>query len=169
MKLVEIRPADLSAGVRALRGGSEALAMVRRLLPFAQFGDGSGSLRDLEIRDAITTLFARPGEERFDPMRYRFPATRNEHVALVATVLQAARGRRRMDEDSTIWVPELTALAGVDSSYVRRLAREGVLSRAPSPREHRGSHTRAPIAATSAQAFLRERGVKPWCYDEATS
>lgn len=154
MKLADVRSRDLAFGARALRRGTAFPAV---LLPFAQCGEGLQLLRNGTVQETIAAFFALPGEASFDPMRYRFPATGIPAVRAVVLVLQAARGRCRLYADDRITVPELAALAGVDASYCRRLAREGVLVRCTPE-----AGSRSPIEGATAARFLREHNVAPW-------
>lgn len=169
MRLMDLHPNDVGRAAGFLRAGAIGIiADLRALTTFAQNGGGSITVHQRRLERAMLAFFAAPGEIDFDPLHARLRTPDPEQApeaAQVVTVLRGARGRIRLQREHAIEAPDLAVLAGVDESYVRKLARSGGLTRAPSPARRRGrapSHTRAAIEEASAISFLTTRGVHPW-------
>lgn len=164
LRLENLTPADVARAGRGLRSGF-GLALgdwLRVLTTYAQRNEAGDANVCLYLDEAMRALFAPPGQLDYDPLHAKL-ATPDPiaapDAAKVVIVLRAARARIRLlgNGEHGVDAPDLAALAGIDESYVRRLARGGVLARLSSPR--------GPITAASARVFLEKRGVVPFGKD----
>lgn len=160
MKIATLSPSGLRAAARTLKPGAGAAERGNDLVTMLRWAQGAPDIGDRAAVEAalgrtLATFFARPGEIDIDPYRYRIRTPDGASApaaAAVVAVVRAARGRLRLTRDGVIDSPDLAALASADESYIRRLARAGVLARA-------GEAPRAPITAASAVQLLQRRGV----------
>ncbi len=159
MKIAKLTPSGLQRAARAVKQGPDDAQRSNDLLALLRFAKGvRGAASDRETLEpallrTIVAFFARPCELDVNPYRYRIPTNEGGNGANLDTIIavvRAARGRLRLANEGVIDSPDLAALASADESYIRRLAREGVLQRA-------GSTPRAPLTGASATLFLQRR------------
>ncbi len=157
---IGVREAILDLHRRGLvHGKSVDIDMLTHLLLVATGSLVIGTQCSLEsverfLRSASEPIWGVVGD-RYDPMTVRAPEPSDEAARRIYDVLLAARGRVRMARDHVVHIRELSAITGLDPSYLRRLVRAGELVRA-------GSQPRAPIDLASAEKLLSERRIPPF-------
>lgn len=169
VRIEDLTPAVVARAAQTLRPGEQGrhlAADLRALTPFAKTGEGDLDDAAERLDRVMRTLYQRPGEIDFDPLRTKIRTPMDAKApedAKVIAIVRAARGRIRLDREDLIEAPDLAALVGVDESLIRRFARAGKLTRSkPVPDRTERGHIRAPITGTSARKLLIERGISPY-------